>query len=69
MTATTYGGEPPEDVRIPDDMGIVEVLAAPLLPVWPFTTRRMRRRIGWVLWEVHGFKVNRRMVYARTGEQ
>lgn len=69
MIATTYGGRPDDDVQMPDDMGVIEVLAAPRLPVWPFTTRRMRRKIGWVLYEVHGFDVRRRMVYARAGDQ
>lgn len=65
MPATTYGGR---DDRVPDDCGVIEVLAPPRLPVWPWTTRRMRRKIGWVLYEVYGFNVSRRMVYARTGD-
>ena len=58
------GGPPPDDLRIPTDMGIVEVFTAPR---WPW---QAQRRIGWVLWELHGRKVEQRaMIYARTGEQ
>lgn len=57
------GGPPPDDLRIPDEMGIDVVYTAPKYP-W-----QRRRLIGWVLWEVHGFKVEQRaMIYARTDE-
>lgn len=60
------GGPPPEsgDLRIPRDMGISPVEVPGKYP-WS-----RPRRVGWVLWEVHGVVVEKRaMQYARTGGQ
>lgn len=67
VSAVTYGGPPPADeVRIPEGIIVTAILAPPRYPVWPWTTDRMRRKIGWVMYEVHPAAVSPSfMVYAK----
>jgi hypothetical protein len=70
MIATAYGGRPEDEATAPEGIIVTEILAPPRFPAWPWTSRRMRRKIGWVMYEVHPVSVSVPFtVYSRTGDQ